>query len=94
MFARLICCTVLALCATSSSAVEAEKTSGVCGKHAIEGKMAEWLAHPLDLASVQSVQFKRTFKADLITYGRVEIHLVEYRMPDGWGRNWPFRFGG
>jgi hypothetical protein len=50
----------------------------------IEEKMAEWLAHPLEFGvRPRKVRFKHTYKADLITYGKVEIHLVEYTMPDG-----------
>jgi hypothetical protein len=57
---------------------------GMGSKKPVEDKMAEWLAHPAEFGvAPKSVRFKRTYKADLITYGRVEIHLVEYAMPDG-----------
>jgi hypothetical protein len=57
---------------------------GIRNRRAIEEKMAEWLAHPLEFGVRPThVQFRRTFKAELVTYGRVEIHLVGYTMPDG-----------
>jgi hypothetical protein len=57
---------------------------GFGNKRQIEDKMAEWLAHPNEFGvRPESVRFKKTYKAKLITYGNVEIHLVEYKMPDG-----------
>src|ERR1035437_769616 len=57
---------------------------GLGNKRPKEQKMAEWLAHPSEFGVLpESVHFKRTYKAKLITYGRVEIHLVDYKMPDG-----------
>ena len=57
---------------------------GFGSKRSIEEKMAEWLAHPNEFGvRPASVRFKRTYKGKLITHGDVEIHLVEYRMPDG-----------
>lgn len=57
---------------------------GLGTKRPIEDKMAEWLAHLSEFGvRPKTVRFKRTYKADLITYGKVEIHLVEYTMPDG-----------
>lgn len=50
----------------------------------VEQKMAEWLAHPMEFgACPENVRLKRTYKADLITYGKVDIYLVDYTMPDG-----------
>lgn len=57
---------------------------GFGSKRPIEEKMAEWLAHPSEFGvRPASVRFKRTYKGKLITHGNVEIHLVEYKMPDG-----------
>lgn len=51
---------------------------------AVEQKMAEWLAHPMEFGvRPESVRLKHTYKADLITYGKLDIHLVDYTMPDG-----------
>jgi hypothetical protein len=57
---------------------------GFGNKKSIEGKMAEWLAHPNEFGVIpEVVRFKKIYKAKLITYGNVEIHLVDYEMPDG-----------
>ena len=57
---------------------------GFGNKQRIEEKMAEWLAHPTEFGvQPKIVRFKRTYKAKLITYGNVQIHLVHYEMPDG-----------
>ena len=57
---------------------------GLGSKRPIEAKMAEWLAHPNEFGvPPKSAKFLRTYKAKLITYGDVEIHLVAYEMPDG-----------
>ena len=57
---------------------------GFGAKKRIEEKMAEWLSHPAEFnVAPKSVRFKRTYEAELISYGLVEIHLVEYTMPDG-----------
>jgi hypothetical protein len=57
---------------------------GFGNKRRIEEKMAEWLAHPMEFGvRPEIVRFKRTYKARLITYGSVQIHLVDYEMPDG-----------
>jgi len=46
--------------------------------------MAEWLAHPNEFGvRPETVRLKRTYKANLITQGDRELHLVEYVMPDG-----------
>jgi hypothetical protein len=53
-------------------------------KRKAEQHMAEWLAHPMEFGvRPRSVRHKRTYKGKLLTYGNVEIHLVEYVMPDG-----------
>lgn len=53
-------------------------------KQRIEEEMAEWLAHPMEFGVQPAiVRFKRTYRAKLITYGNVQIHLVHYEMPDG-----------
>src|SRR6185503_8879694 len=53
-------------------------------KDQIEEQMAEWLAHPMEFGvRPEMVRFKHTYKAQLITYGNVQIHLVDYKMPDG-----------
>lgn len=81
---RLFLFCALALCVSLPYAAEEEKTLGFGSKGPIEEKMAEWLAHPAEFGvPPKSVKFKRTYKADLITYGQVDIHLVEYTMPDG-----------
>jgi hypothetical protein len=57
---------------------------GFGSRRRIESEMAEWLAHPNEFgAKPTRVNFKRTYKAKVITYGDVEIHLVAYEMPDG-----------
>src|SRR5688572_27908094 len=57
---------------------------GFGNKRKIENEMAEWLAHPNEFGvRPKSVRHKRTYKAKLIGHGDVEIHLVEYVMPDG-----------
>jgi hypothetical protein len=74
----------LMLCASFLHAAEEDKMLGFGTKRPIEDKMAEWLAHPSEFGvRPKTVRFKRTYKADLVTYGKVEIHLVEYTMPDG-----------
>ncbi len=53
-------------------------------KRSVENKMAEWLAHPMEFGvQPEVVQYTRTYDPVLITYGRVEIHLVDYKMPNG-----------
>jgi hypothetical protein len=53
-------------------------------KNQIEQQMADWLAHPMEFGvRPEMVRFKRTYTANLITYGDVQIHLVDYKMPDG-----------
>jgi len=57
---------------------------GLKNKRAIERQMAEWLAHEMEFGVLpETVRFKRTYKAKLITFGSVQIHLVDYKMPDG-----------
>ena len=53
-------------------------------KRAIEKEMADWLAHPAEFGvQPKSVRLKRTYRGEVIVTGAVEIHLVEYEMPDG-----------
>jgi hypothetical protein len=53
-------------------------------KHKIENQMAEWLAHPNELGvAPKSVCHLRTYKPTIAGDGDVEVHLVEYEMPDG-----------
>ena len=50
----------------------------------IEREMAEWLAHPMEFGvEPVLVRYTKTHKVKLITLGDVEIHVVEYAMPDG-----------
>lgn len=50
----------------------------------VENEMAEWLAHPNEFGvRPKRVQLKRTYRVNVITYGDVKLHLVEYEMPDG-----------
>jgi hypothetical protein len=51
---------------------------------AIEKEMADWLAHPAEFGvPPKTVRLKRTYRGEVIITGAVEIHLVEYEMPDG-----------
>jgi hypothetical protein len=53
-------------------------------KRAIEKAMAQWLAHPMEFGvPPRTVRLKRTYRGEVIITGAVEIHLVEYEMPDG-----------
>ena len=53
-------------------------------KQQIEQHMAEWLEHPLEFGvRPEMVRYKRTYDARLVAYGNVQIHLVDYKMPDG-----------
>ena len=53
-------------------------------RRAIEQEMADWLAHPAELGvPPKSVRLKRTYRGEVLVQGAVEIHLVEYEMPDG-----------
>ena len=57
---------------------------GFRSRRRIENEMAEWLAHPNEFGvRPATVRLKRTYKANLITQGDRELHLVEYAMPDG-----------
>jgi hypothetical protein len=57
---------------------------GFTNKKAVENEMSEWLSHPNEFGEVPKlVKFKRTYKGELIAYGKVKIHLVEYEMADG-----------
>jgi hypothetical protein len=49
-----------------------------------ENQMAQWLAHPNEFGVPPlSVRHKHTYHLDLLGHGDVEVHLVEYAMPDG-----------
>jgi hypothetical protein len=51
---------------------------------AIEKEMADWLAHPAEFGvPPKTVRLKRTYRGEVIITGAVEIHRVEYAMPDG-----------
>ena len=53
-------------------------------KRKIEEEMAEWLAHPNEFGERPAlVQLKRSYKVRVVTHGDEEVHLVEYKMPDG-----------
>lgn len=71
---------------------------GLGRTRAIEKEMADWLAHPAEFGvPPKTVRLKRTYRGEVISTGAVEIHLVEYEMPDGTtGRgfvNGPFSLG-
>jgi hypothetical protein len=84
MIFRSVCRIVVVLCALWSWAAQGREAAVLDSHGPIEEKMAEWLAHPSEFGvRPKNVRFRHTYKADLITYGKVEIHLVEYTMPDG-----------
>lgn len=57
---------------------------GFKNKKSIENEMSEWLAHPHEFGiQPKSVRFKRTYKVNLVSYGTMKIHLVNYEMPNG-----------
>jgi hypothetical protein len=46
--------------------------------------MAEWLAHPQEFGQPpKKVRLKRTYRGHVVTHGDVQLHLVEYEMPNG-----------
>jgi hypothetical protein len=103
MIARSVYHVVIALCALWSCVAQGGEALALDSNHLIEEKMAEWLAHPSEFGvRPKNMRIKHTYKADLITYGKVEIHLVEYTMPDGTvgrgfdngGLTWSFLGGG
>lgn len=54
------------------------------GSKRIESEMARWLANPNEFGvQPKRVHLKRTYRVNVITHGDVELHLVEYEMPDG-----------
>jgi hypothetical protein len=84
MIARLLCLIALEIVAYSTSVAQGAEVQGVSRNHAVEEKMAEWLAHPSEFGvRPKSVRLKRTYNADLMTYGKIDIALVDYVMPDG-----------
>jgi hypothetical protein len=53
-------------------------------KRESEERMAEWLAHPNEFGvRPTTVHLKRTYHGNMAGYGDVQIHLLEYQMPDG-----------
>lgn len=57
---------------------------GLLNKGRIEKEMAEWLAHPMEFGvAPESVRYRKTHKTNDITQRKVEIHVVDYKMPDG-----------
>ncbi|MFK5976460.1 MAG: hypothetical protein QM493_08135 [Sulfurovum sp.] len=53
-------------------------------KKDIENEMSQWLAQPYEFGeNPKKIKFIKTYKLDLISYGKVKIHLVEYEMPNG-----------
>jgi hypothetical protein len=57
---------------------------GFIDKKKIESQMAEWLSHPSEFGvAPKLVRCRKTEKAKLVTYGKVQIHVVDYEMPDG-----------
>jgi hypothetical protein len=57
---------------------------GFLNKPEIEAQMAEWLSHPSEFGvAPKLVRYRKTYKAKLITHGKVRIHVVDYEMPDG-----------
>lgn len=57
---------------------------GLRSRRRVEREMAEWLADPNEFGvRPKRVRLKRTYRGNLITHGDVELHLVEYEMPDG-----------
>lgn len=53
-------------------------------KRRVENEMADWLAHPQEFGQrPKKVRLKRTYRGHMVTYGDVELHLVEYEMPNG-----------
>jgi hypothetical protein len=84
MIARSVYHVVIVLCALWSCVAHGGEALALDGNSPIEENMAEWLAHPSEFGvRPKNMRIKHTYKADLITYGKVEIHLVEYTMPDG-----------
>jgi hypothetical protein len=57
---------------------------GFGSKRRIENEMADWLRHPNEFGvPPKYVRLRRTYRGKLITHGDVELHLVQYEMPDG-----------
>ena len=51
----------------------------------LESEMAQWLAHPNEFGErPKKVRLKRTYRGHMVKYGDVELHLVEYEMPNGY----------
>lgn len=57
---------------------------GSIDKKKIENQMAEWLSHPSEFGvAPKLVRYRKTEKAKLVTYGKVQIYVVDYEMPNG-----------
>lgn len=57
---------------------------GLGSRARIEKEMAQWLAHPNEFGEQpRKVRLKRTYRGHMVTYGDVELHMVEYEMPNG-----------
>jgi hypothetical protein len=57
---------------------------GFGSRRRIENEMAEWLAHPHEFGTrPKDMRFKCTYRVDVITHGDMDLHLLEYTMPDG-----------
>lgn len=64
--------------------VTAGPSSWSANSMSCEDQMARWLSHPNEFGvPPQSVRHKRTYQLDLLGHGDVEVHLVEYAMPNG-----------
>jgi hypothetical protein len=73
---------VLLLTLAVSPSAQAAEDAMTTGQ--IEERMAEWLAHPAEFGvRPKHLHLKHTYQAQLIGYGKMEIHLVEYTMPNG-----------
>lgn len=66
------------------STVTMSPRSSSANSMSCEDQMAQWLSHPNEFGVAPlSVRHKRTYQGDVMGHGDVEVHLVEYAMPDG-----------
>jgi len=57
---------------------------GFGSRRRVENEMAEWLSHPSEFGvRPMHVHLRRTYRGNVITHGDVELHLLQYEMPDG-----------
>lgn len=57
---------------------------GFSDKKKIESQMTEWLSHPSEFGvAPKIVRYRKTEKAKLVSYGKVQVHVVDYEMPNG-----------